>query len=63
VPFWDRPYLHPDRSIAAELLGAVTDPDVRRLTAGRGSIEQRTDNVDVLVDPAARLAAVRMRDL
>jgi hypothetical protein len=63
VPFWDRPYLHPDPSIAAELLGAVRDPDVRTLPAGRGSVEQRTDNVDVLVDPAARLAAVRMRDL
>jgi len=62
VPFWDRPYVHPDPAIAAELLGAVADPEVRALPAGRGSIEQRTDNVDMLVDPSARLATVRVTD-
>jgi hypothetical protein len=59
IPFCDRPYLHPDPSIVAELLDAVTDPTVRSLPRGRGSIEQRTDNVDLLVDPAARRELTR----
>ncbi|MFJ3490697.1 DUF4037 domain-containing protein [Leifsonia aquatica] len=62
VPFWDRPHLHPDPAIAAQLLEGIADPDVRRLPRGRGSIEQRTDNVAVLTDPEARRAAVRDPD-
>ena len=58
IPFWDRPYLHPDPAIAAELLDGIADSEVRQLPRGRGSIEQRTGNVDVLVNPAARRAAV-----
>ncbi|MFK3669011.1 DUF4037 domain-containing protein [Leifsonia aquatica] len=58
VPFWDRPHLHPDPAIADQLLEGITDPDVRRLPRGAGSIEQRTDNVAVLTSPEARRNAV-----
>ncbi|GAA4161445.1 DUF4037 domain-containing protein [Gryllotalpicola daejeonensis] len=58
VPFWDRPYLHPNPVIVEQLLTGITDAEVRALPRGRGSIEQRTDNVDVLVSAAARRAAV-----
>lgn len=59
IPFWDRPYIHPDPAIAAQLLAAVSDPSIRALPLGMGSIEQRTDNVDLLVDPEARRAMTR----
>lgn len=58
IAFWDRPYLHPDPGIVSSLTAGIGDPVVRDLPRGRGSIEQRTDNVDVLVDPRARRAAV-----
>jgi hypothetical protein len=58
VPFWDRPYLHPDPAIAAQLIDGISEIEVRELPQGRGSIEQRTDNVNVLVDPGARRRAV-----
>jgi len=58
IPFWDRPYLHPDPAIVAQLLDGIADPGVRALPRGRGSVEQRTDNVDVLVHAAARRSAV-----
>jgi hypothetical protein len=54
VPFWDRPYLHPTPDIAQQLLDGITDHRVRALPLGLGSIEQRTDNVDVLVTPHLR---------
>lgn len=53
VDFWDRPYLHPNDAIVTALLA-----DAPALPRGRGSVEQRTDNVAVLVDPAARRAAI-----
>jgi hypothetical protein len=58
VPFWDRPYLRPHPDIVASLLGGIVDDEVRGLPSGRGSIDQRTDNVDVLVDVRARRSAV-----
>lgn len=58
VPFWDRPHLHPDPGIVTQLLAGITDPVVQRLPRGRGSIEQRTDNVAVLTNPEARRNAV-----
>lgn len=58
IPFWDRPHLHPDPAIVAQLLEGVTDPRVRELPRGRGSVEQQTDNVDVLVSVEARRALV-----
>ncbi|WP_431280220.1 DUF4037 domain-containing protein [Leifsonia poae] len=54
VPFWDRPYLHPDPVIVEQLLDPIRDPVVRALPHGHGSIEQRTDTVDILVDARAR---------
>ncbi|MHA7984647.1 DUF4037 domain-containing protein [Rathayibacter sp. CAU 1779] len=60
IPFWDRPYVHPDPEIERQLLEGIRDPNVRALPRGRGSVEQRTDNVDVLVDPVARRAAVHL---
>ncbi|MDQ1579115.1 MAG: hypothetical protein QOE21_1802 [Microbacteriaceae bacterium] len=58
VPFWDRPYLQPDPDIVAHLLDGIADQGIRGLPRGRGSIDQRTDNVDVLVDVEARRSAV-----
>lgn len=58
VPFWDRPHLQVDPAIVSQLREPVIDPGVRALPPGRGSIEQRTDAVDLLVDPAARRAAL-----
>jgi hypothetical protein len=58
IPFWDRPYVHPDPAVVAQLLGGIEDAEVQRLPAGRGSVEQRTDNVDVLVSATARRAAI-----
>ena len=58
IPFWDRPFLHPDPAIIAQLLDPITDPEIRALPRGRGSIDQLTDNVDVLTNPQARLRIV-----
>lgn len=54
IAFWDRPFVQPDSDIASQLLAAVEDPEVQALPAGWGSIEQRTDVVEVLVDPSER---------
>ena len=54
--FWDRPFRTVDDAIAETLLADIADPDVRRLPAGIGSIEQWADNVDVLASPARRRA-------
>lgn len=59
VPFWDRQHLHPDPAIASQLMAPVQDEAVRALPLGAGAAEQRTDAVDVLVDPAARRAITR----
>lgn len=59
LPFWDRPFLQPNDAIAAALLADVENPAVQTLPRGRGSIEQRTSNVAILVDPEARRRAVR----
>lgn len=61
VPFWDRPYLHPDDQIIDDLLSTVTNPSLRELHRVRGSIEQQTDNVVLLIDPTARRAATVFR--
>ncbi|MEV0284717.1 DUF4037 domain-containing protein [Kribbella sp. NPDC050820] len=53
VDFWDRPYLHPNGAIATALLACVPD-----LPPGRGSVEQRSDNVAVLTDATARRALI-----
>lgn len=58
VPFWDRPFVHPDPLIVRQLLGGIADPARRALPVGLGSVEQRTDNVALLTDAAARHALV-----
>jgi hypothetical protein len=50
-PFYERPFLGVRRSVADLLLGTVTDPDLRALPPGVGSVEQWVDNVEVLTDP------------
>ena len=54
--FWDRPFRTVDDAIAEALLADIADPQVSRLPAGIGSIEQWADNVDVLcpAQPAER---------
>ena len=56
VGFFDRPFLSPVGSIHDGLREAITDPDVRRLPAGIGSVEQWSDNVDFLSQPTRRAA-------
>ena len=58
IPFWDRPHLQVDPAVVPQLLGPITDPDVRALPPGRGSVEQRSDDAGLLTDPAARRTAV-----
>lgn len=58
VPFWDRPYVRVDHDLVPRLLESISDPAVRALPTGLGSIEQRTDNVDLLVHTHLRRAAV-----
>ncbi|MFG1999085.1 DUF4037 domain-containing protein [Spirillospora sp. NPDC048911] len=55
-PFWDRPYRGIDDRVSARLLAEITDPEVARLPAGVGSLEQWVDNMGVLIDPARRSA-------
>jgi hypothetical protein len=56
-PFFDRPYRTIAAAVAQTLLTGVTDPQVLRLTAGIGTVEQWVDNFDVLA-AAQRRAAV-----
>jgi hypothetical protein len=55
--FFDRPFQIANPAMPATLLAAATDPVVRRLPLGIGSIEQWCDNVDVLSQPTRRAAA------
>ena len=57
-PFWDRPFLHLDPGMIPALTAAIRDDEVLALPVGLGSIDQRTDNVDVLTDPHRRRLAV-----
>jgi hypothetical protein len=54
TPFWDRPYRGIDAALPRALLSGITDPAVRGLPAGVGSIEQWIDNIDILAHPARR---------
>lgn len=58
-PFFDRPFRGVRASVADALHASITDPDIRRLPVGIGSIEQWVDNVNVLVSPRRRVAAAR----
>lgn len=53
-PFWDRPYIHLNRSLVPALLDTISCPDIRALPVGIGSVEQQTDNIDVLIKPSLR---------
>lgn len=61
VPFWDRPYFHIEPSLVPTIITSIEDPAVRKLPVGLGSIDQRTDNVDLLVHPAQRRTATRLQ--
>jgi Domain of unknown function (DUF4037) len=56
IPFWDRPYRTVDDAISEALLADITDPQLARLPAGVGSIEQWVSSVDVLAKPDRRAA-------
>ncbi len=58
VPFWDRPYLQIDPDLVPAIVDTISDDTIRNLPIGLGAIDQRTDNVDLLVDAARRRAAV-----
>lgn len=53
-PFWDRPFRTVSERVVTELEASVTDPAVRALPRGVGSVEQWSDNVDVLTRVDAR---------
>lgn len=57
--FWDRPYLHVNHVLVPGLLDQISDQSVRELPLGLGSIEQRSSNVDLLVDPHRRRSHIR----
>lgn len=58
-PFFDRPFLAVRGEVAELLLGGITDPQVRRLPVGVGSVEQWADNVKVLTNPSRRVRVAR----
>jgi hypothetical protein len=58
-PFFDRPFLGIRAAVPDLLLGSVTDPLVRALPSGAGSVEQWVDNVVVLTDPSHRVRTAR----
>lgn len=55
-PFWDRPYIHLNRSLVPALLETLKNPEVQALPVGVGSVEQHTENVDILTKPSRRHA-------
>jgi hypothetical protein len=58
-PFWDRPFRTVSASVVAALLDNTTDPAVRALPPGVGSVDQWVDSVAVLGSGDRRLAAAR----
>jgi hypothetical protein len=54
--FFDRPFLTPDGAIHQALWDTIAAEEVRRLPKGVGSVEQWSDNVDVLSHPGRRMA-------
>jgi hypothetical protein len=55
-PFFDRPFASVRSSVTELLLADITDPLVRGLPPGVGSVEQWVNNVDVLSHPDRRVA-------
>ncbi|SOC56867.1 DUF4037 domain-containing protein [Ornithinimicrobium cerasi] len=62
VPFWDRPYLHPDPRVVDRVRACVVDPAVRAWPVRRGSAEQLATDVGLLGDPRARRRLVELTD-
>ncbi len=54
-PFWDRRYTSIRDDVVTRLEDSITDHAVRALPRGVGSVEQWSQSVDVLVDPARRI--------
>ena len=59
-PFHNRPFLAVRPSVTDLLLKEVTDPLVRQMPRGVGSVEQWVDNVDVLIDAGQRVVAAQV---
>lgn len=59
VPFWERPYMQIDQQLVPGLTDSIDDPVIRGLPIGLGSIDQRTTNVNLLVNADRRRLAVR----
>ena len=57
IPFHDRPYRTANPEMATALVAAITDPEVTALPVGLGSVEQWSDNVDLLTSPVRRMLA------
>jgi hypothetical protein len=58
-PFFDRPFLGIRAPVPDLLLRSVTDPLVRALPPGVGSVEQWVDNVRVLTSAPHRVRTAR----
>lgn len=54
--FMDRPYRTVDQAVPQALLADVTDPQIARLPGSIGSIDQWVSSVDILGNPANRMA-------
>jgi len=54
--FWDRPYRTVGQEVFQALLADVTNPEVTRLPAFTGSVEQWVSSVGILASPARRSA-------
>ena len=54
-PFWDRPFLGIRDAAVSVVADSIRDPAVRLLPRGVGSVEQWSDNVDVLTHPRRRI--------
>lgn len=57
-PFHTCPYRTVHHDVTRQLIGSMTDPEIRSLDAGSGCIEQLTDNVTVLTNPRLRSTPV-----
>lgn len=60
--FFERPFLGVDEQVAGTLTAQIHDPEIRRLPP-IGSIEQWSDNVDLLANPARRAAATALYEV
>jgi len=56
IPFWDRPYRTVDEAVQEALQAEITDPQLMRLPAFIGSVEQWAGSVDVVSWPGRRSA-------